>query len=44
MDDWVSMVLTVAAEVKSEFVLERFGEFPEDCDFMGKYGEFITVY
>ena len=44
MDDWVSMVLSMAAEVKLEFALERFGNSSEDCDFMGKYGESITVY
>ena len=40
----ISMFLSVAVEVESEFVLERFGDFPKDCDFMGKYGESITVY
>ena len=44
MDDGVSVFLTMVAEVKSEFMLERFGDFSEDSDFMRKYSEFITVY
>ena len=44
MDDGVSVFLTMVAEVKSEFMLERFGDSPEDCDFMRKYNESITVY
>ena len=44
MDDGISMFLTVVSEVKSEFMLERFGDSPEDSDFMRKYNESITVY
>ena len=33
MDDRVSMFLTVVSEVKSEFMLERFEDFPKGCDF-----------
>ena len=44
MDDGVSVFLKMVAEVKSEFMLERFGDFPEGCDFMRKYNESITVY
>ena len=34
MDDGISMFLTVVSEVKSEFMLERFGDFPKGCDFL----------
>ena len=44
MDYALSMFLSVVVEVKSEFVLERFGDSPEDCDFMRKYSESIIVY
>ena len=44
MDDGVSVFLTMVAEVKSEFMLERFGDSPEDSDFMRKYNESIIVY
>ena len=44
MDDGISMFLTVVSEVKSEFMLERFGESPEGSDFMRKYNESIIVY
>ena len=44
MDDGVSVFPKMVAEVKSEFMLERFGDFPEGCDFMRKYNESITVY
>jgi hypothetical protein len=44
MDDGISMFLTVVSEVKSEFMLKRFGDSPKDCDFMRKYSESITVY
>ena len=44
MDDGISMFLTVVSEVKSEFILKRFGDSPKDCDFMRKYSESITVY
>ena len=43
LDFGISMFLTVVSEVKSEFMLERFGDSPEDSDFMRKYNEFITV-
>ena len=33
MDDGISMFLTVVSEVKSEFMLERFEDFPKGCDF-----------
>ena len=36
--------LTLAVEVKLEFMLDRFGGSPKDCDFMRKYRESITVY
>ena len=35
------MFLSVAAEVKSEFELERFGDFPEGCDFIRKYSKSV---
>ena len=44
MDDGISMFLTVVSEVKSEFILKRFGDFPKGSDFMRKYSESITVY
>ena len=44
MDDGISMFLTVVSEVKSEFMLERFGNSPKSCDFMRKHSESITVY
>ena len=44
MDDGVSVFLKMVAEVKSEFMLERFGDFTEGCDFMRKYNDSITVY
>ena len=44
MDYRVSMFLTVAAEVKSDFMLERFGDSSEGCDFMREYSEFMIVY
>ena len=34
----------MVAEVKSEFMLERFGDSPKDCDFMRKYSESIMIY
>ena len=34
----------MVAEVKSEFMLERFGDSPKDCDFIKKYSESITIY
>ena len=37
------MFLTVVSEVKSEFMLERFGNSPKSCDFMRKHSESITV-
>ena len=40
----ISRFLTVATEVKSGFMLKRFGDSPKDCDFMRKYSESITVY
>ena len=40
----ISRFLTVVTEVKSEFMLERFGDSPKDSDFMRKYSESITVY
>ena len=43
MDDGM-MFLTVVSEVKSEFMLKRFGDSPKDSDFMRKYSESITVY
>ena len=39
-----SSFLSLAAEVKSEFMLERFEDFPKDCDFIKKYSESITIY
>ena len=39
-----SRFLSLAAEVKSEFMLDRFGDSTEHCDFMKKYSESITVY
>jgi len=44
MDDGISMFLIVVSEVKSEFMLKRFGDSPKGCDFMKKYNESITVY
>ena len=44
MDDGISMFLTVVSEVKSEFILKRFGDSPKESDFMRKYSESITVY
>ena len=44
MDDGISMFLTVVSEVKSEFMLKRFGDSPKDSDFMRKYSKSITVY
>ena len=44
MDYRVSMFLTVVAEGKSDFMLERFGDSPEGCDFMREYSEFMIVY
>ena len=38
------MFLTVATEVKSEFMLERFEDSPKDCDFMKKYSNSIIWY
>ena len=43
MDDGVSVFLKMVAEVKSEFMLERFGNSPKSCDFMRKHSESITV-
>ena len=40
----LSRFLSVVAEVKSEFMLERFGDSPKDCGFMRKYSESITIY
>ena len=34
----------MAAEVKSEFMLDRFGDSPRHCDFIKKYSESITIY
>ena len=37
MDDGISMFLTVVSEVKSEFMLERFGEEDRRCRSSGKW-------
>ena len=34
----------MVAEVKSEFMFERFGDSPKDCGFIRKYSESITIY
>ena len=36
MDDGISMFLTVVSEVKSEFILKRFGNSPEYYEFAKK--------
>ena len=38
------MFLTVAVEVKSEFMLEGLVDSPEDYDFTRKYSKSIIVY
>ena len=40
----ISRFLTVVAEVKSEFILERFGDSPKGGDVIKKYSESITIY
>ena len=41
---WLLMFLTVAVEVKSEFMLEGLVDSPEDYDFTRKYSKSIIVY